>query len=136
MKRGVAVAVRSARRAAITALLSGAAIAHAAIYTVTANPDMTFTPADITIFAGDTIAFENAGGVHNVRADNDAFWCSINCTTDRAPSATLWRATVRFAHPGTFGYYCEAHGDLGGGMRGSITVIDRVFVDGFEEGPP
>lgn len=109
-----------------------ASAAHAATYVVTANPDMTFTPAQITIYQGDTIAFENAGGVHNVHADNGNFVCAVNCTTNTAPNATPWRATKRFTLVGTFGYYCEAHGDLTSGMRGSITVLDRVFVDGFD----
>ena len=105
---------------------------RAAVYVVTANPDMTFTPAQLTIYQGDTIAFENAGGVHNVHADNDSFICAINCTTNNAPSDALWRATKRFNLLGTFGYYCEAHGNQSGGMRGSITVIDRIYVDGFD----
>jgi hypothetical protein len=43
---------------------------------------------------------------------------------------------VRFTTLGTFGYFCDQHGDLTSGMRGSITVIDRVFVDSFDEVPP
>lgn len=125
---------RCARRIALLALsiAFAAGQAHARIWVVTANEDMTFSPADITIYKGDTISFQNAGGVHNVRADNDRFWCSLNCTTNNAPSDLPWHATVRFDQVGTIGYYCEQHGDLNGGMRGSITVIDRIFVDGFD----
>jgi len=108
---------------------------RAAIYVVTANPDLTFTPATITIHQGDTIAFQNAGGVHNVHADNNRFICSVNCTTNNAPNAAAWRADVQFRQLGTFGYYCDAHGDLSGGMRGTVTVIDRIFIDGFETAP-
>ncbi|MGA8278601.1 MAG: plastocyanin/azurin family copper-binding protein [Rhodanobacteraceae bacterium] len=108
--------------------------AQAANYVVTANPDLTFSPAEITIHQGDTITFRNAGGVHNVHADNDRFICSINCTTNNAPSGELWSSTVRFNQTGTFGYYCETHGDLNGGMRGSIRVLDLIFFDGFESG--
>lgn len=111
-----------------------AASARATVYTVTANDNLTFTPATITIRAGDTIAFENAGGVHNVHADNNRFICSVNCTTNNSPSDLPWRVTVRFSQVGTFGYYCELHGDLASGMRGSIIVLDRIFVDGFD--PP
>ncbi|MEP7043621.1 MAG: plastocyanin/azurin family copper-binding protein [Dokdonella sp.] len=106
--------------------------AQAAIHVVTANPDLTFTPAAITIYQGDTIAFENAGGVHNVHADNNRFICSVNCSTNNAPNAAMWRADVQFRQLGTFGYFCDAHGDLGSGMRGAVTVIDRIFVDGFD----
>ncbi|MGA9342234.1 MAG: plastocyanin/azurin family copper-binding protein [Rhodanobacteraceae bacterium] len=111
-----------------------ATAASAANFLVTANPDLTFTPATITIHQGDTITFQNNGGVHNVHADNDRFICSINCTTMNAPSGEPWSSTVRFNQIGTFGYYCELHGDLNGGMRGSITVLDRIFVDGFDPG--
>jgi plastocyanin len=120
-----------ARIVAAIAVMHGG-IAHAAIHVVTANPDLTFTPATITIYQGDTIAFENAGGVHNVHADNNRFICSVNCTTNNAPSDADWRANVQFNQLGAFGYYCDAHGDLTGGMRGAVTVIDRIFVDGFD----
>ena len=123
-------------RRALAASLLAAAPASAAVFTVTANPDMTFTPAEITLYQGDAIVFVNGGGVHNVRADNDSFRCALNCSNHGEPSAEPWRATVQFRHLGTLGYYCEAHGDLAGGMRGRITVLDRVFVDGFDPPAP
>ena len=113
-------------------MLAFAGTAHAATYVVTANADLTFTPAAITIHQHDRITFENAGGLHNVRADNDSFWCADDCSLHRAPSSDAWQDTVTFNALGTFGYYCEQHGDTTGGMRGTIIVIDRIFVDGFE----
>ncbi len=121
--------------AAAVALCAVCADADARVFVVTANDDMTFTPAAITIYQGDTIAFENAGGLHNVHADNNRYICSVNCTTNNAPSESEWRATVRFSVLGTTGYYCDQHGNLTSGMRGSVTVIDRVFVDGFDDAP-
>lgn len=97
---------------------------------------MTFTPSAITIVQHDKITFENAGGLHNVRADNNSFWCADDCSLHRAPSGDAWQDTITFNTLGTFGYYCEQHGDLSSGMRGMIIVIDRVFVDGFEEVSP
>jgi len=117
-------------------LLAVCGAAHAAIYVVTANPDMTFTPASITIYQGDAIRFENAGGVHNVHADDNRFICSINCTTNNAPSDTDWNVVVRFNQVDTVGYYCDQHGNTTSGMRGTIIVIDRIFVDGFDTPPP
>jgi hypothetical protein len=67
-----------------------------------------------------------------VRADNNSFWCADDCSLHRAPSSGPWQDTITFNTLGTFGYYCEQHGDLSSGMRGTIIVIDRVFVDGFE----
>lgn len=82
------------------------------------------------------VNFRNGGGVHNVVADNLYFKCSVNCNTNSTPSALAWSAIVQFRRLGTFGYFCEQHGDTMIGMRGSITVIDRVFVDGFDEPAP
>ena len=110
--------------------------ARGSTYVVTANPDMTFTPASITIYQGDKIRFENAGGLHNLIADDGSFACGFNCNTNTAPSNRPWVYTIPFNSPGTFGYYCEQHGDLTSGMRGSVTVIDRIFVDGFDTLPP
>jgi plastocyanin len=115
--------------------LAWCASAPAAIYVVTANEDMTFTPASITIHQGDAIRFENAGGVHNVHADDDSFICSLNCNTSNAPSDLPWSVVVRFNRLGTTGYFCDEHGNTTSGMRGSVTVIDRVFVDGFDGSP-
>ena len=109
--------------------------ARATVYVVTANPDMTFTPASITIYQGDAIRFENAGGVHNVHADDNSFICSINCSTENAPSDQPWSVIVRFNQVRSIGYFCDQHGNLQGGMRGAVNVIDRVFVDGFDGTP-
>jgi plastocyanin len=114
------------------ALLATGGFANATIYVVTANPDLTFTPASITIYQGDAIRFENAGGLHNVHADDNRFICSVNCSTNHAPSELPWSVIVRFNELGTLGYYCDQHGNTTSGMRGSVTVIDRVFVDGFD----
>ncbi|HJT98306.1 MAG TPA: plastocyanin/azurin family copper-binding protein [Rhodanobacteraceae bacterium] len=127
---------RAVAAAIILILLGTSRIAGAAIYVVTANPDMTFTPESITIHQGDAIRFENAGGVHNVHADDDSFICALNCNTNTAPSDLPWSVVVRFNHLGTIGYYCDQHGNTTSGMRGSITVIDRIFVDGFDDGSP
>lgn len=99
---------------------------------MTANADMTFTPAAIEIYKGDSIRFVNGGGLHNVHADDDSFVCALDCSLHNAPSSQPWQVSVRFNRLGAIGYYCDQHGDTTGGMRGSITVIDRVFVDGFD----
>ncbi|HEU4663452.1 MAG TPA: plastocyanin/azurin family copper-binding protein [Dokdonella sp.] len=120
-------------RALVLALASCALDAHARSFTVTANEDMTFSPAQIEIYQGDTIRFVNNGGLHNVRADDGSFTCALDCNLHTAPSSLAWQVSVRFNRLGTIGYYCEQHGDLTSGMRGSVTVIDRLFVAGFEK---
>lgn len=127
---------RTIPRAFAAALSIGAITgAHAAVFVVSANPDMTFTPAAITIYQGDTIRFVNAGGLHNVHADDGSFICALDCSLHTAPSIAAWQINRRFDRLGTIGYYCDQHGNQNGGMRGSITVIDRIFVDGFDLQP-
>ena len=122
-------------RTAVAALAFAAAGAHAAAYVVTANEDMTFTPATLTIYQGDVVTFRNGGGLHNVHADDGSFVCAVDCNLHTAPSATPWHVSRQFNRLGTIGYYCAQHGNVSSGMRGSITVIDRVFVDGFDAEP-
>ena len=117
------------------ALALAGANANARVHVVIAEPDMTFRPAAVTIYQGDSIRFMNYGGVHNVHADNNRFVCSINCTTNNTPSDEPWSVVVRFTTIGTFGYFCDQHGNLTSGMRGSITVVDGLFTDGFDTGP-
>jgi plastocyanin len=123
------------RALALAATLVAVAVvvdAQARTFVVTANEDMTFTPAQLTIFQGDIVRFVNGGGLHNVRADDGSFICALDCNLHGAPSSQPWQVSRTFNRLGDIGYYCEEHGDLTSGMRGSITVIDRLFVDGFD----
>jgi plastocyanin len=99
----------------LLALLSVSAFATDHRVTVGGSA-LVFTPKTLTINAGDTITFVNAGGDHNVTA-NDGSFRSGDPTTD------AFSFTHTFATPGTFGYYCEIHGSpSGAGMAGSVTV--------------
>ncbi|HEY6941351.1 cupredoxin domain-containing protein [Dokdonella sp.] len=120
-------------RALLLVLACCAAQAQARSFTVTANEDMTFSPAQIEIYQGDTIRFVNNGGLHNVRADDGSFTCALDCNLHNAPSSQHWQVSVRFNRLGDVGYYCEQHGDLTSGMRGAVTVLDRILVAGFEK---
>jgi len=84
---------------------------------------LAFSPATLTITAGDTVTFVNQGGFHNVAADDVSFRCAISCSGSGGdPDSALWSSTVTLASPGTFGYHCEVHGAAGQGMFGTITV--------------
>jgi plastocyanin len=120
------------RALALAGTLAFAAHAQARTFIVTANEDMTFTPAQLTVYQGDVVRFVNGGGLHNVRADDDSFICALDCNLHGAPSNQPWQVSRTFNRLGEIGYYCEQHGDLTSGMRGSIVVIDRIFVDGFD----
>lgn len=75
-----------------------------------------FSPASLTISAGDTVAWTNGtSAVHTVTADDGA-WNS----GDIGSSGRFERV---FSDSGTFRYHCTYHGAAGGvGMAGTITV--------------
>lgn len=78
----------------------------------------TFFPETVTVNLGDSVTWTNAGGFHNVHFDDDSF--------DEPPFVQLppWTVSRTFAEEGSFGYYCEAHGAVGGiGMAGAVDVI-------------
>jgi hypothetical protein len=84
---------------------------------VTATPSNNFTPASVTVNQGETVTWTNAGGNHNVRFDDGSF------EQPAEPISSGWTVARRFDSPGTFRYYCEAHGAPGGsGMSGTVTV--------------
>jgi plastocyanin len=77
--------MRAKRTAIANALLLGitwAAAVPAANHMVTANENMRFTPSSLTIVAGDTVTFQNGGGLHNVMSDPGSitmFRCANGC---------------------------------------------------------
>ena len=102
-------------------------------HVVTANSNMTFSPSSLTIPAGDTVTFRNAGGTHNARSDPGAvtsFRCANGCDGlggNGNLSSAAWSATKLFTTPGTIRYFCDRHGAAGGlGMAGTITVTGTV----------
>lgn len=87
------------------------------------NPILMFNPSSVTISVGDTVTFTNAGGPHNVDADDGSFRCAEGCDGHGGngnPSTSNWSASVTFDHAGVFAYHCDNHGMQG--MTGSITV--------------
>ncbi len=116
----------------------------AADHTVTVGPGTDFQPRDLTIAVGDTVTWTNAGGFHNVRADDDSFRCSNGCDGqggDGSPSTEAWSFSLTFNDPAEIAYHCEIHGGAGGqGMSGSVTVegepppqLPTRFKSGFEQ---
>jgi plastocyanin len=100
-----------------------------------------FSPATLSIAAGDTVTFTYAGGVapHNVRSDPTAvtqFRCAAGCDGAGGsgdPTATGWTSTITFPDAGAVPYYCEIHGGPGGvGMAGTITVTTPVDLQSFD----
>ncbi len=105
---------------------------------VDVNPDLTFSPAVLTIDAGDTVTWTNRGGLHNVRADDGSFRCANGCDGsggDGSPSDAGWSFSLTFPVGGDNPYYCEVHGAAGAiGMAGIVTVVEADDDDGGDDG--
>ncbi len=94
--------------------------------TVGQGDNLTFTPAALTIHAGNKVRWVFASGGHNVVSGTggtpDGKFCSTNDTNCR--SAPLSNAGAAYEHTftttGKFPYYCSPHFALG--MTGTITV--------------
>ena len=87
--------------------------------TVDVRADNTFSPATVTIAPGESVTWEWAEGVgrHNVVPDAE----------EPASSGILRDGPFTYTHtfntPGTYRYYCAAHGAPGGvGMSGTVVV--------------
>jgi plastocyanin len=96
------------------------------------DPVMRFSPEQLTIAVGDTVTFVNAGGTHNVAANNGSFRCAQGCDGQGGngnPSGAAWSATVAFNTPGSYGYRCEVHEGMG--MRGTV-IVQGVEPAAFE----
>jgi plastocyanin len=105
-------------------LLAGFAVPAAAANHLVTTGDMSYSPSDLTITAGDTVTWQNTNlGQHNVTADDGSFRCANGCDGhggDGTPSTNGWSFTLTFSVPGTIHYHCEIHQVFG--MVGTITV--------------
>jgi plastocyanin len=91
--------------------------AGAADQSVTATGGDTFSPATVTVSQGESVTWTNGGGVHNVHFDDNSF------VEPPFASFDSWAVSRRFTDPGSFRYYCDAHGGPGGaGMAGTVNV--------------
>ena len=78
---------------------------------------MTFSPANITVNAGDTVVWNNTGGYHNVNGTQNTFPNNPEGFGNSLGSS--WTYTHVFNTPGDYDYQCDPHLP---GMVGTITV--------------
>lgn len=75
-----------------------------------------FSPNALTVSCNDTIRFHWINGTHPVVSETAA-WATFTM------SAALLNKDIVLTTAGTYAYYCDFHGGVGGtGMAGSITV--------------
>jgi plastocyanin len=79
-----------------------------------------FDPPTLTVAAGETVTFANAGGQHNFTFEDGPAYPPTPQLPDEPGWATMQSRT--FSAAGTYRYYCEQHGTLTSGMRGTVTV--------------
>ena len=77
-----------------------------------------FTPADITITAGETIQWQNTQGFHNVNGTQATY--PNNPESFGNATGTGWTFDHTFTATGSYDYQCDPH--VGFGMVGTITV--------------
>ena len=107
----------------------------AADTTVTALPSLTFSPADITIDAGDTVTWEDLQALfHTVSQSDDAASNVYDGSGFRSGNpGAVDTFEFTFNTPGVFFYVCEPHGALG--MKGSVTVLAGNIAPVADAGP-
>jgi len=102
--------------ATVAAILLSAPSWAATVNVTVGGADLAFDPPTAHINVGDTVRWTNAGGTHDVHADDDSF-------SSGPSSGAAWTFSHTFTEPGLFAYYCTIHGGPGGiGMSGSVVV--------------
>jgi plastocyanin len=101
--------------ATLALMLAAAPAAPAADQGVTATPSNTFSPKTVTVNQGESVAWTNAGGYHNVHFDDDTFIAPPNV------SLPPWTVSRTFDQVGSFTYFCDAHSFVG--MTGTVNVV-------------
>lgn len=90
--------------------------------------EYTYEPKTVTIVAGSTVTWHNAG-----REAHTATLAGVFDTGSVAPGSD---ATVTFDHPGTYVYACRFHGGpTGAGMNGTVVVTEAPPAKGIPGGP-
>lgn len=80
--------------------------------------DNVFRAAELTVRAGTTVKWTNAGrNNHDVTPVDDGGW-GVSLA-EFGPETSYSRV---FTEPGTYRYYCSAHGTKNAGMIGTVTV--------------
>lgn len=105
------VAAGLAAVCSLSLLLSGPAEAATATVTIRDN---FFSPAKVKIPAGDTVQWNNEGGVQHTTTSNTNLWDSGTLDSQLNPEPTL-PTSFSFVFPSTgkYPYFCNIHGFLG-----------------------
>jgi plastocyanin len=103
---------------------SPAVLADAAVDVQDAGFSGLFSPASVTIVAGDQVVWTQSGtNPHTVTASDGSFDSHPNCPPPGDCMVQGETFAQTFTTPGTYGYYCKLHGTPDGlGMAGVVNV--------------
>lgn len=118
-----AVTAIAAGAATITATITAGGVSHSATAAVTvtapvpggatvSTPNLTFSPANVTITAGATVTWQFSGSTHNVT------FLGAAPAGGNIPDQRSGSTSRTFATAGTYDYECTRHS----GMNGQVTV--------------
>lgn len=87
-------------------------------HTVTVQ-NFSFSPANLTIQAGDMVTWNNNQGFHNTNGSQATFPNNPVSFFSGNPASAPWNFSFTFTTPGVYQYRCDAHPAM---MTGTITV--------------
>lgn len=87
-------------------------------HVVTAQ-NFSFSPANLTIQAGDMVTWNNTQGFHNTNGSQATFPNNPASFISGNPANAPWNYSFTFTVPGVYQYRCDAHPAM---MTGTITV--------------
>ncbi|GLR18302.1 lamin tail domain-containing protein [Portibacter lacus] len=83
-----------------------------------------FSPADITINAGETVIWKNEDGFHNVNGSLATFPDNPEGFLSGDAASAPWEFSYTFTKVGVYNYQCDPHSSVG--MTGSVTVVNDL----------
>lgn len=95
---------------------------YAQDHTITVQSN-SFTPAALTVRVGETVQWNNIGGVHNVNGTQATYPNNPVGFGNGSAAGAPWMYQFTFDVPGTYDYRCDPH--FGLGMVGTITVVQE-----------
>lgn len=124
------------RKTAILLLFLAGYFGNVLLHAQTSHPvavvNNTFTPKELTIYAGDTVVWRNTQGSHNVNGKKTTF--PNNPVSFGNNVGVNWTYSFVFTAAGVYDYQCDPHVDFG--MTGKVTVLARpasfTLTVGFE----
>lgn len=105
--------------------LFSAARATTVVITVTSNQ---FSPSNANVSVGDIISFHFSEGFHNATSVGDVIPNGAPNINSGAIATGVRTYNYIVSEPGSYHYYCEAHGSPSGGMAGMFTASGVVPV--------